>query len=69
MIRISSGIQYALFIVFTVFTFFFIDFTGRRPLLIFGAIGMGFCHFVVGGILGVHSFPVPGGVDGNANVR
>jgi len=65
---ISSGIQYALFIVFTVFTFFFIDFTGRRPLLIFGAIGMGVCHFVVGGILATYGQYVPGGVDGNLNV-
>jgi hypothetical protein len=24
--------------------------TGRRPLLIFGAIGMGICHFVIGGV-------------------
>ena len=31
---LSSGVQYALFIIFTVCTFFFIDFTGRRPLLI-----------------------------------
>ena len=49
---ISSGIQYALFIFFTIFTFFFIDYTGRRPLLIYGAIAMGICHFVVGGVLG-----------------
>ncbi|KAF2401551.1 MFS sugar transporter-like protein [Trichodelitschia bisporula] len=65
---ISSGIQYALFIIFTVFTFFFIDRTGRRPLLIYGAIGMGVCHFVVGGILGTHGKYTPGGVDGNLNV-
>lgn len=65
---ISSGIQYALFIVFTVCTFFFIDFTGRRPLLIFGAIGMGICHFVVGGILGSKGTYVPNGLDGNLNV-
>jgi MFS family permease len=65
---ISSGIQYAVFIIFTVFTFFFIDFTGRRPLLIYGAIGMGICHFVVGGILGKYGVPAPDGVAGNANV-
>lgn len=65
---ISSGIQYALFILFTVGTFFFIDYTGRRPLLIFGAIGMGVCHFVVGGILGTYGQYAPGGVDGNLNV-
>ncbi|KAF2667367.1 general substrate transporter [Microthyrium microscopicum] len=65
---ISSGIQYALFLVFTVFTFFFIDSVGRRPLLIYGAIGMGVCHFIVGGILGNYGYSVPGGVDGNLNV-
>jgi len=64
---ISSGVQYALFIVFTTFIFFYIDRTGRRPLLIYGAIAMGICHFVVGGILSAGTY-VPGGVDGNLNV-
>lgn len=40
----------------------FIDKTGRRTLLIWGALGMGFCHFVVGGVMGAHSTYVPGGV-------
>jgi hypothetical protein len=31
---VSSGIQYAIFIVGTAATFFFIDKTGRRPLLV-----------------------------------
>ncbi|KAF1989431.1 MFS sugar transporter-like protein [Aulographum hederae CBS 113979] len=65
---ISSGIQYALFIIFSVATFFFIDRTGRRPLLIYGAIGMGVCHFVIGGVLGSYGTPYPDGVDGNSNV-
>ena len=65
---ISGGIQYALFIVFTVVTFFFIDRTGRRPLLIYGALGMAICHLVVGGVLGTYGVSVPGGVQGNANV-
>ncbi|KAL4918778.1 general substrate transporter [Aspergillus aurantiobrunneus] len=64
---ISSGIQYALFIIFTTFIFFYIDKTGRRPLLIYGALVMGACHFVVGGILSSGEY-VPGGVDGNENV-
>lgn len=65
---ISSGVQYAVFIIFTTFTFFFIDKTGRRPMLIYGAIAMGICFFVVGGILGTYSESVPGGVQGNLNV-
>ncbi|KAL8825684.1 MAG: hypothetical protein Q9191_004261 [Dirinaria sp. TL-2023a] len=65
---ISSGVQYALFIVFTACTFFFIDNTGRRPLLIYGAIGMGICMFVVGGCLGNYGTYVPEGVQGNLNV-
>jgi len=31
---VSSGIQYAIFIIGTAATFFFIDKTGRRPLLV-----------------------------------
>lgn len=65
---ISSGVQYAVFIIFTTLTFFFIDKTGRRPMLIYGAVAIGVCFFVVGGILGSYSVPVPGGVQGNANV-
>lgn len=48
--------------------FFFIDKTGRRTLLIWGSIGMGLCHFVVGGVLGAYYEHVPEGVAGNANV-
>lgn len=64
---ISSGVQYALFIVFSTIMFFYIDKIGRRPLLIYGALAMGFCHFVVGGILSAGTV-VPNGVDGNPNV-
>ncbi|KAL2418077.1 High-affinity glucose transporter [Exophiala dermatitidis] len=64
---IASGVQYALFIIFTTVMFFYIDRTGRRPLLIYGALAMGACHFVVGGILSVGE-NVPGGVGGNPNV-
>lgn len=40
----------------------FIDKTGRRTLLIWGALGMGLCHFVVGAVMGAHHDYVPGGV-------
>ena len=65
---ISSGVQYALFIIFTSVIFFYIDKAGRCHLLIFGAIGMGTCQFVVGGLMGRYGKLVPGGIDGNANV-
>lgn len=48
---IASGIQYALFIIFTTVMFFYIDKAGRRNLLVWGAIAMGVCHFIVGGVL------------------
>lgn len=69
---VSSGVQYALFIIFTSLVFFFIDTTGRRPLLIYGALGMGICQFVVGSIMGSYGKIFPGGIviDGvqNGNV-
>lgn len=64
---VSSGIQYALFIVFTSVIFFYIDKTSRRSLLIWGALAMGACHFIVAGILSAGEY-VPGGVNGNLNV-
>ncbi|KAL1978863.1 hypothetical protein VTN31DRAFT_1722 [Thermomyces dupontii] len=65
---ISSGVQYALFIVFTSVIFFYIDKTSRRGLLIWGALSMAACHFVVAGVLSAGEY-VPDGVDGNLNVR
>jgi MFS family permease len=65
---ISSGVQYALFIVGTAIMFFYVDKVGRRPLLIHGAIAMGICHFVVGGVLSTGTY-VPDGVDGNPNIK
>ena len=56
---ISSGIQYAIFIVGTAATFFFIDATGRRPLLIYGAVAMGVCLYIVGGVLGSYGMLHP----------
>jgi MFS family permease len=64
---IASGVQYALFIIFTTVMFFYIDKIGRRPLLIYGALAMAFCHFVVGGVLSAGEY-VPGGVQDNPNV-
>jgi len=66
---ISSGVQYALFLIGTAATFFFIDTTGRRPLLIYGAIGMGICMFIVGGVLGSYGTYLPDGLNGNLSVR
>lgn len=65
---ISSGVQYALFIIFSTIMFFFVDKIGRRTLLVWGAVSMGFCHFVVGGVLGANYTYVPEGVAGDANV-
>ena len=64
---IASGVQYALFIIFTGVMFFYVDKTGRRPLLIYGALAMGICHLIVGGLLSAGEV-VPGGVNGNPNV-
>ncbi|PLB41532.1 sugar transporter [Aspergillus candidus] len=65
---ISSGIQYALFIIFTSIIFFYIDKTSRRDLLMYGALGMAICHFVVGGVLSSGEI-VPEGINGNLNVQ
>ena len=48
--------------------FFFIDHTGRRTLLIWGALGMAVCQFMVGAMLGAYGVYRPEGVQGNANV-
>ncbi|KAF2131463.1 general substrate transporter [Dothidotthia symphoricarpi CBS 119687] len=65
---ISSGVQYALFIIFSSIMFVFVDKIGRRTLLIWGAVAMGVCHMVVGGTLGAHYTYVPDGVGGDKNV-
>ncbi|KAK4222818.1 high-affinity glucose transporter [Podospora fimiseda] len=67
---VTSGIQYAVFIIFTGVMWIFIDKTGRRTLLVLGALGMGFCHFVIGGVMGGYHEEVPGGVGDppNANI-
>lgn len=67
---VTSGIQYAVFIIFTGIMWIFIDKTGRRTLLVWGALGMGFCHFVIGGVMSAHHTNVPGGVGDppNANI-
>ncbi|OQU95627.1 hypothetical protein CLAIMM_01809 [Cladophialophora immunda] len=66
---ISSGVQYALLVIFTAVTFFTVDKIGRRPLLVLGALGMGICHFVVGGVLGTYGTYLPNGLDGNLSVK
>ncbi|KAK6377378.1 hypothetical protein LTR64_000759 [Lithohypha guttulata] len=47
--------------------FFYVDNTGRRPRLTYGALAMGACYFVVGGLLSAGKI-VPDGVDGNPNI-
>lgn len=64
---IASGVQYALFIVFTGVMFFYVDKVGRRPLLIWGAVIMGVCHMIVGGLLSMGTV-IEGGVNGDENV-
>ncbi|KAH6640008.1 general substrate transporter [Truncatella angustata] len=65
---VTSGVQYAVFIIFTGVMWLFIDKTGRRTLLVYGALGMGFCHFVIGGVMAAHHYDVPEGIDNNPNV-
>lgn len=65
---ISSGVQYAIFILFTGIMFFFIDKAGRRGLLVWGSIGMAICHFVVAGMLGGYGKIIPEAERDNANV-
>ena len=64
---VAGGVQYALFIIFSSIMFFFVDKIGRRTLLIYGALAMAFCHFVVGGVMGAHGVNVPE-VNGDANI-
>lgn len=65
---ISSGIQYALYIVFTSIMFFFVDKVGRRTLLVSGALSMAACHYIIGSVLGGCGVTIPGGVNGNPSV-
>lgn len=36
--------------------------------MIYGAIGMGICHYVIGAMLGAYGTLHPGGLDGNSNI-
>ncbi|KAJ4248814.1 hypothetical protein NW762_012652 [Fusarium torreyae] len=65
---IASSINYVLALICTIIAFFYINRTGRRPLLIYGAIGMGVCHFVIGAVIAAFKQPAPEGVAGNLNV-
>ncbi|KAL4740117.1 hypothetical protein BDV11DRAFT_169460 [Aspergillus similis] len=65
---IFSGIKYAPIHNFTAFIFFYIHKTGGCPLLIYGALIMALCHFVVGGILSSGEY-IPGGVDGKTATK
>lgn len=49
---ISSGVQYALIIIFSSIMFFFVDKIGRRTLLVWGAIATGLLSLRCRGYLG-----------------
>jgi hypothetical protein len=40
----------------------------RCRLLIFGALGMGFYYFIIGGTIATHNVQVPGSVNNNPNI-
>lgn len=51
---IASSVQYIIMLVFTTPVMFYIDKTGRRPLLLIGSLGMGAFVFAVGGLLATY---------------
>ncbi|KAK7202731.1 hexose transporter, partial [Myxozyma melibiosi] len=65
---VSSSIQYVINMVMTVPALLFIDKWGRRPLLIFGAIGMCVWLFAVSGLMAQYGHYVDA-LDGNTNIR
>jgi len=69
LILVSSGVQKALLFTSTSVLFLFIDKTGRHPLFIYGAFGMGIYQFVVGGLMGKHGVIAPGGVENPPNAK
>ncbi|BFZ63691.1 hypothetical protein YB2330_004823 [Saitoella coloradoensis] len=66
---ISSAIQYVIMLVLTVPAIFYVDWAGRRMLMLLGSLGMGAFIFAVGGILAQYGIPQPDGVAGNPNVK
>lgn len=65
---VSSAIQYVLFVVTTIPSFFLMDRIGRRPLLLGGGIFMMIWLYAVAGLLATYSIPVSN-VDGNSGIR
>jgi hypothetical protein len=49
--------------------FLFIDKTGRHPLSIYSAFGMGICQFVIGGLMGKHGVIPPSGIGNPPNAK
>ncbi|KAJ6446970.1 sugar transporter [Purpureocillium lavendulum] len=49
---LATGVVGILMFVFTIPSVLYIDKIGRKPVLIFGAIGMAVCHIIIAGILG-----------------
>jgi sugar porter (SP) family MFS transporter len=65
---IASSVQYVIMVVFTAPVMFYIDKTGRRPLLLIGSLGMGVFVFAVGGLLATYG-EYTDSVGGNANIH
>lgn len=48
---ISSSVQYIIFLVFTIPTLFMMDKVGRRTLMVWGAVAMAICMYIIGAVL------------------
>lgn len=56
---LTASIQYILNVALTVPALLFLDTWGRRPSLLFGALGQGICLFLVGGLEAYYGMPNP----------
>ena len=65
---IASSIQYVLNVVTTIPALFLMDYVGRRPVLITGAVFMLIWHFAIGGLLATYGKPIDN-FQGNDTVK